>query len=269
MPSRCLLLFTKPAVAGRVKTRLTGAGGLSEERAARLHAAFLGDLVERLLPLAGGEGREAEVRVRVAWALGKGAAEEMTIPDLGEEIGKGGDGLAVPGGAAVDAVAQSGEDLGERLFRALEAAAQEHSGGVAAVGSDHPTLPRRRVREAFESLRRADVALGPADDGGYYLIALRPRAVRRRLFADVPWSTPGVLAATEERCQELGLTVEHLAAGHDVDEPKDLRRLARHLAAEPETDHGGALGRVEPLRCPRTRRLLDAWGLLPEIPTTT
>jgi len=264
-PSRCLVLFTKPARAGRVKTRLTGEGGLSAERAARLHAAFLGDLVERLLPAT--VGAQAEYALRIAWAL---AGDENGLPDVADEVGRCGvGGLAVPEGAAVRAVAQRGDGLGDRLFHALSAAAEEHPDGVAAVGSDHPTLPRARVRDAFAALGDHDVVLGPADDGGYYLIALRPAAVERRLFAGIPWSTAGVLAATEERCRELGLRVGRLPPGHDVDEPADLRRLASYLHAPHGDNGGGALGRVEPVRCPRTRRLLDAWGLLAERASAT
>lgn len=257
-PRRCLLLFTKPARPGRVKTRLTrGPGALSPLQAARLHAAFLGDLAARLLPATG----RGELRLRVAWALDDGEA----VPDLFETVAPVGP-LAPPPGAAVDAVRQEGGDLGARLYNALAAAAEDHAGGVAAVGSDHPTLPLARVRSAFDLLAEgSDVVLGPADDGGYYLVAVRPSALRRRLFEDVPWSTGGVLAATEERCRELGLRLARLPAGHDVDEPADLVRLAAVLAA-------GAPGSTASLRrgfdgevvdCHRTRRLLAAWGRLP------
>jgi hypothetical protein len=251
-------LFTKPARPGRVKTRLTrGAGALSPVRAARLHAAFLGDLAERLLPATG----RGELRLRVAWALDDGEA----VPDLFETVAPVGP-LAPPPGAAVDAVRQEGEDLGARLYNALAAASEDHPGGVAAVGSDHPTLPLARVRSAFDLLAEgSDVVLGPADDGGYYLVAVRPSALRRRLFEDVPWSTGGVLAATEERCRELGLRLTRLPAGHDVDEPVDLERLAELLATTgPRQAAGGfrgASGGV--VDCPRTRRLLAAWGRLP------
>ncbi len=222
---RRLLLFTKPARAGRVKTRLIG--DLSAGEAAELHAAFLGDLVERL-----GQGAFS---LHLAWAL-----------EPGEEIPPG----PVPG------VRQSGADLGDRLYRALAEAAQA-APFVAALGSDHPTLPLDLAHRAFAALEAGtDVVLGPAEDGGYYLIALRAAAVRRRLFADVPWSTPGVLAATLERCRELGLAVELLPEAADVDTPEDLRRLAARLAAG-EAD------------CPRTKDLLATWNRLPTAPAQT
>ena len=216
---RRLLLFTKPARAGRVKTRLIG--DLSAGEAAELHAAFLDDLVERL------EG--GAFTLRLAWAL---------EPD--EEVPAG----PTPG------VRQSGEGLGDRLYNAFAEAARE-APFVAALGSDHPTLPPALAERAFAALEAgADAVLGPAADGGYYLIALRAAAVRRRLFEGIAWSTDGVLASTLERCRELGLAVELLPEAADVDTPEDLRRLAAELAA-------GDLG------CPRTRGLLAAWDRLP------
>lgn len=255
MPERCLLLFTKPARAGRVKTRLTrGEGALTPERAARLHAAFLGDLTERLLPAVAA----GEMRLRVAWALDDGVQDDdAPLPDLAAEVETCGEGgLEIAPGIAVDAVRQRGDDLGARLHTALAEAAADHPRGVAAVGSDHPALPLSRVRQAFAHLDDgADAVLGPAGDGGYYLVALAAGAVRERIFEDVPWSTPGVLAATEARCRELGLRLDLLPAGDDVDEPEDLARLAASLAEG--RDRGAAAD------CPRTRRLLAAWGLLP------
>jgi rSAM/selenodomain-associated transferase 1 len=221
---RRLLLFTKPARAGRVKTRLIG--DLTAEEAAQLHAAFLGDLLDRL--------RQGDFELRLAWAL-----------DAGEELPPG----PVPG------MRQRGDDLGDRLYLALSEAA-EAAGAVAALGSDHPTLPLEIVHRAFEAVEAgADVALGPAEDGGYYLIALRDGAVSRRLFAGIAWSTERVLPETLARCRELGLAVELLPQASDVDTPEDLRRLAARMAA-------GDLG------CPRTRELLDAWRRLPALEGT-
>ena len=220
MPSRRLLLFTKPAREGRVKTRLIG--DLTAAEAASLHAAFLDDLLERL--------REGDFELRLAWAL-----------DSSDDLPAG----PVPG------IRQEGDDLGERLYRALSGAAREVS-SVMALGSDHPTLPLERIHQAFEALERgARVVLGPAEDGGYYLVALRSDAVSRRLFQDIPWSTAGVLPATLERCRELGISPELLPVAADVDTPEDLRRLASRMVSED-------------LGCPRTRELLRLWQRLPE-----
>lgn len=213
--SRRLLLFTKPAREGRVKTRLIG--DLTATEAARLHVAFLEDLLDRL--------RGGDFELRLAWAL-----------DEDEEIPTG----PAPG------VRQQGRDLGERLYRALS---EPGAATVAALGSDHPTLPVELVHRAFETVEAgADVVLGPAEDGGYYLIALRAGAVHPRLFEDVAWSTDRVLPTTLERCREMDLAVELLPEASDVDTPADLRRLAERMA---DSDLG----------CPRTRDLLQSLGL--------
>ena len=147
---QCVLLYSKPASPGRVKTRLIGE--LSAAQAAELHAAFVGDVSERL---AGGD-----FHLRLAWAL-----------DDGEDYPR----HLTPGG--VEHVRQIGEDLGARLFNGLSAAAGEFQ-AVAAVGSDHPELELETVVDAFQRLADgADAVFGPAEDGGYYLVALR-RGVR-------------------------------------------------------------------------------------------
>lgn len=199
-----------------MKTRLIGA--LTPVQAAAIHQAFLDDLLDRL--------REGSFDLRLAWALDP----DDPVPDG-----------PFPG------LRQEGEDLGERLYRTLAAAGSE-AAFVAALGSDHPTLPLAVVQDAFARLEDgADVVLGPAEDGGYYLIALRAAAVAPRLFEGIAWSTDRVFPVTVERCRELGLRLELLPRASDVDTPDDLRRLASRMT---EDDLG----------CPRTRTLLAAWG---------
>lgn len=228
--SRRLVLFTKPAIPGLVKTRLVGEGrgALTPERAAALHGAFLGDVAARL---AGGD-----FALWTAWALADGEA----VP-------------AAPG----QGFRQEGVGLGERLFHGLSRAAESAGGAevVAALGSDHPTVELATVEEGFRRVEAgADVALGPSADGGYYLIAVARRALTRELFADIEWSSAGVFSQTMIRAASAGLAVSLLAEGHDVDRPEDLLRLAGLLAGP----GAGATG-----LCPRTRALLAAWDLLP------
>lgn len=214
----CLVLFTKPAIPGRVKTRLIGE--LTADEAARLHAAFVDDLVERL--------REGSFDLRIAWAVTADSALPRT---------------------PIAGMRQHGADLGERLYRGLQEVAEDHA-AVAAIGSDHPDLPLTRVEEAFARLAAGEsVVLGPAEDGGYYLIAVRSECLRRELFESIDWSTPRVLGQTVERCRDLGIEPARLEPWADVDQPSDLRRLAATMAA-------GATG------CPRTRDLLASWGRL-------
>jgi uncharacterized protein len=219
----CLLVFTKPAVPGRVKTRLIGA--LTPVQAADLHAAFLADLLARL------QG-PASFELAIAWSL----VDDEPLPP-----------------SRWPALRQEGSDLGERLYNGLAGAAARHS-FVAAIGSDHPDLPRERVEEAFALLAEgADVVFGPATDGGYYLVGVRREALSPELFTGIPWSTSEVLGRTLERCRDLRLSPVLLAAGEDVDTPADLARLAAALRRDGST-------------CPRTAALLAAWEAVAPLP---
>jgi rSAM/selenodomain-associated transferase 1 len=217
-----VLIFTKPARPGLVKTRLIG--DLNADQAAQLHAAFLADLLDRL--------SAGTFSVRVLWAL----SPDEPLPE-----------------SDFPAHRQTGDDLGERLFRGLEAALND-SELAAAIGSDHPDLSVSRVEEAFDKLLRgAEIVLGPAADGGYYLIAVRKHSLDEELFRAIPWSTAEVFETTLRRCQKLGLRVETLAQAADVDTPEDLRSLAIRLSRSNDSS------------CPRTRELLRDWKLLPSM----
>jgi rSAM/selenodomain-associated transferase 1 len=214
-----LVLFAKPAEPGRVKTRLIG--DLTAAEAAELYEAFVGDLVDRLVT--------GSYDLRLAWSLEAG--EEL--PDT-----------------PVAAMRQEGGDLGERMYRALQRVAEEFD-LVGVVGSDHPTLELERIHQAYRLLEGwAEVVIGPTEDGGYYLLAVRSEALTEQLFQDIAWSTREVLPATLERCRELNLEVALLEPAWDVDTPEDLRRLSAHLTADGHC-------------CPRTRRLLASWRRLP------
>jgi glycosyltransferase A (GT-A) superfamily protein (DUF2064 family) len=105
-------------------------------------------------------------------------------------------------------------------------------GPVVVLGADAPHVALRAIGAAARALARgADVALGPAADGGYWLIGVRQPC--RALFDDVAWSTPGVLAATRRRVRALGLRCVEVAPGWDVDDSPDLARLARLVRRRP------------------------------------
>jgi len=217
-----LVVLAKSPRPGRVKTRLCPPLSLSD--AARLHEAFVRDTMTRMRALA-----DVELVCAYTPAEDRAFFEEAC------------DGARL--------VPQAEGDLGDRLhavFATLEAGG---FGRVVAIGADIPTLPLGHVRDAFAHLADAavDVVLGPAYDGGYYLIGLRtPRA---ELFAEMPWSTDRVFAETWRRAEATGLRARALPAHADVDTFGDLAELAQAVREDPDA-------------VPRTRAVLSALGLV-------
>jgi rSAM/selenodomain-associated transferase 2/rSAM/selenodomain-associated transferase 1 len=138
-------------------------------------------------------------------------------------------------GGIAQFIPQRGETIGDRMRHAFVDLFVRGYTGVLIVGSDLPTLPHAYVETAFERLREngTDVVIGPAKDGGYYLIGLR--SVRSELFDSVPWSTPVVLARTLEIAAKLRLTVSLTPQWYDVDSVDDLRRVTAAQAGARRT----------------------------------
>lgn len=209
-----LLVFAKVPVPGHVKTRLIPR--LGAEGASRLYAAMLADSLADFATLG------VDVRLCIV------PSDEPMPPGLLE--------------AGVRVQSQRGDTLAERLEAAFEDAFAEGAARVVVVGTDHPTLPRAIVADAFSHLDAPDVlTLSPADDGGFVLLGLARPAPD--LFEGMAYSHDGVLDETLRRADVLGLRVVRLPAWYDVDEPADLHRLAADLAADPG-------------RAPRTRDVL-------------
>ncbi len=122
--------------------------------------------------------------------------------------------------------AQCSGDLGARLKHAFAAAFARAYCRVIAIGSDCPQLDSETLLRAERKLDDSDLVLGPASDGGYYLIGLR--RPMPRLFENIAWSTETVCAATMERANECGISSALLEVKDDID---DLAALLRHQLA--------------------------------------
>ena len=110
-------------------------------------------------------------------------------------------------------------DLGHRMSEAIRTSL-EVADYVAVIGADCPTLGTADLVDAFDALDTgADVVIGPAEDGGYYLIGMRHH--HASLFTDMPWSTPAVLSITEERIRRQNLRQHRLPLRKDLDTPED------------------------------------------------
>ncbi len=212
-------MLAKAPAAGVTKTRLCPY--LTPEEAARFAAASLIDTLAVARSVPG-------CTLRLAHPPG---AEEALAALLGDDLPPA---FAVPPG-----------DVGTAMCYAIQCALDHRATQVALIGSDLPSLPPAHIAAAFARLDAgADVVLGPAEDGGYYLIAAT--APHPDLFAGIPWGTDAVYTATIEKVAARGLALATLPAWYDIDEMADLRRCMTDLAAHP--DH--------PARA--TRAFLDA-----------
>ena len=203
-PAACgfaLGVFAKWPAPGTVKTRLAAA--TTPEWAARVAAAFLADTLDRLAAVG--------ARRFLAFAPAEAGADFGALAH---------DRFAL--------VPQGDGDLGARLARFFAARLAEGAAAVVVVGADSPTLPAALVEKAFSELKSADAVLGPATDGGYYLLGCRrPPA---GLFEGIDWGGPDVLRQTVARLPpDWRLAV--LPPWYDVDSMDDWRMLSGHLAA--------------------------------------
>ncbi|WP_017671442.1 TIGR04282 family arsenosugar biosynthesis glycosyltransferase [Blastomonas sp. AAP53] len=183
-----LVLFAKYPLPGYAKTRLIPA--LGAQGAANVHRYLARRTVDTLLQSG------APVEVRYA-----GTDETAFRSWLGD-------------GATFAKQVEGG--LTERLIDA----GRDH--GHVFLGADTPDLQVAHVREAIAALETHDIVIGPAEDGGYYLIGMHQ--ARPELLHNMPWSTAEVTPETLRRCKDLGLSVALLPVLADCDRPEDLQR---------------------------------------------
>ena len=117
-------------------------------------------------------------------------------------------------------------DLGQRMSHAFAEAFRQHYKRTVIIGTDCPYLKSSHMKQAFEALRLKDLVLGPAKDGGYYLIGLNWH--EKTLFEGISWGTGSVLAETLKIAAGKGLTIKLLETLSDVDRPEDLKHINNH-----------------------------------------
>lgn len=225
---RIVAVFAKQPRAGTVKTRL--AADVGPDMAARLAEAFLLDTLEKV--------RSLPARRFIVHA--PSSARDYFVSLARSDF---------------KAVPQRDGDLGERLrgFLADVASPLECAGqplpATILLGSDSPSLPREYLEQAWRELENAEVVLGPATDGGYYLLGCTRRMPP--LFDGIAWSTADVLAQTCRKAADAALKVALLPPWYDVDTVEDLRFLRGHLAALHAAGHDHD--------APHTAKVLAEW----------
>lgn len=215
MSNSTLGIFVKQPVPGQVKTRIAAALGV--EAATAVYAAFISDVADRF--------RETADHRVLCFSPATPDAREYFL-----QVAAGDYQLSPqPEGSLGDRMSR----FFEHQFPASEVAAgcaESGAGGrVVLIGSDSPTLPRGFVERAFEALRTHQCVLGPATDGGYYLIGQGERS--QPIFNGIDWSTPAVLEQTIRQIDELGLHISLLPPWYDVDTPEDWQLLRGHIRA--------------------------------------
>jgi len=129
-------------------------------------------------------------------------------------------------------VPQGGGNLGERLRRTTASVYEKHGCPLLVIGADSPDLPEGVFSKAAQAVRRGQVAICPARDGGYCLIALpRPEPA---LFDRIDWGGASVARQTHEAARRIGIRLVRLPEWEDVDRPMDLRRLRDRIVASPD-----------------------------------
>ncbi len=200
-PPNRIILFCKVPVAGKVKTRLIPVMGA--DAAAHLQLRLLKRVCAELKQLRHGDmERNIEVELRVD---GGTPAEMQTLVGFSFRFVPQGDG-----------------HLGERMHRAVVGAFADGISRVVLIGADVPQLSDTLMRVSFDALHHADVVIGPAEDGGYYLVGMN--APHTALFESMDWGSDTVFRDTLRAIASASLTVHVLPTLYDVDRPEDVSR---------------------------------------------
>ena len=191
-----ILLFIKTPLKGQAKSRLAAAIG--NDAALELYQRFVLDTIDTV--------RSSAIPLRICFH------PPDAMPAIRAWLGE--EQMYMP---------QQGSDLGERMERAFEQAFQEGHDRAVLVGSDIPMLTSPIINEAFMSLGGHDAVLGPAVDGGYYLIGFTAKTFLPSVFRHITWSTSTVCTETLDAFKRAGQRVRLLPTLHDVDTGDDLR----------------------------------------------
>jgi rSAM/selenodomain-associated transferase 1 len=200
-----------------------------------------------------------QTKTRLAKAIGAAAASELSacflrdvaaaIEAVPETLGRRGYAVYAPAGTERELrklfpekfplMLQGGGDLGDALFGATRDLLLAGHDCVLLVNGDSPTLPSGFLVQAIEALRNAGdrLVLGPASDGGYYLIGLKHP--HWRLFTQIEWGTGTVFSRTCERAAEIGLATTLLPEWYDIDDVESLGWLRAELAGHSTRFRGG------------------------------
>ncbi len=196
MKKEVVLVFQKNAIQGKVKTRL--ASGMGDLRALEIYKHLMQSTYSVL-----------EDVLAPVWTYYSDFIPETVNPPIAKSF------------------VQEGQDLGERMANAFARSFESGMEKVVLIGTDCPTLQSQHLNQAFEALTHSDLVLGPATDGGYYLIGMKCRA--DYLFEGISWSTSEVLSQTLAVATAHGLHFTLLDELSDIDTREDWERYRSQI----------------------------------------
>ncbi|OGP31931.1 MAG: hypothetical protein A2073_06345 [Deltaproteobacteria bacterium GWC2_42_11] len=190
-----IAVMLKAPAAGQVKTRLVPP--LTNRQSAGLYRCFIKDIFARL----------AVINIDIFAAYTPSGTRDIIKKLVGKD--------ARP-------VLQKGNNLGERLENVFRALFKKGYKKVAVIGSDSTDIPIEYIKRAFDEVEEGKIVFGPAEDGGYYLIAMHRLC---DIFKDIPWSTDKVLYKSLKTARRKGIETFLLPCWHDIDTYNDLKKL--------------------------------------------
>lgn len=191
-PSNLLLVFTKNPQLGTVKTRL--AAKIGDENALLVHEALVGNTLQQV--------QKSTCDKVVYFSSQLEVASPFRAHGFRQEI-------------------QAGDDLGERMKHAFSSEFPRGYTSIVIIGTDCPELDDCTISRAFELLEKKDVVIGPANDGGYYLLGLN--GFHSELFDGIAWSTSTVFQSTIDKINRFELSVAFTPEMCDIDTFEDLK----------------------------------------------
>ncbi|MBU1196716.1 MAG: TIGR04282 family arsenosugar biosynthesis glycosyltransferase [Proteobacteria bacterium] len=221
MTETALIVFLKFPEKGKVKTRLSR--DLNKDFVFELYKAFVSDLVEKL--------RSVRNTFFFVWPLMEKTDEEKKV--LENLIGR-----------EVYFYCQQGDHLGDRMANAFNTVFDQGCEQAVLIGTDIPEINADLIFNAFDMLEKNAAVIGPATDGGYYLIGFRKSGFSKSVFDGIEWSTQQVLSRTIAGMNQQGITCGFLPKLDDIDTLEDLKALALRCK------NGGSIGW-------HTRKLLE------------
>ena len=211
--SECTIIFVRSPRLGKVKTRLSKT--LGAETALKIYKAFGQDVIETV--------KKHSDRIRIGYhPMGENEAVREWL----------GDGFQY--------VPQAGKNLGDRMRNAFKDAFSDGLCRVILLGTDIPDLPGSIINEAFLKLTAHPSVIGPALDGGYYLIGFQKEGFFPGAFENIPWGTEHVLDQTLSAFRTAKRNIHILPTWQDTDDYTDLLALHKRIAKEKTVAHHSA-----------------------------